>query len=127
MRRSAGRLFLRRGWGLILSFGLFLCVILGLGVLRFHAARKAYYLDSLNLSIQQLSNEETALKQEISALAAPIKIYSYCKERLGMQKVADAETLTIHLRGVQVAQKKDAPAEKEEEGWHMRLAWLWGK
>ena len=126
MRRSAGRLFLRRGWGLILSFGLFLCVILGLGVLRFHAARKAYYLDALNLSIQQLSNEETALKQEISALAAPIKIYSYCKERLGMQKVADAETLAIHLRGVQVAQKKDVPPEKEE-GWHMRLAWLWGK
>ena len=102
-----------------------MCVIMGLGILRFHAARMAYYLDSLDLSIQRLSNEEAALKQEISALAAPIKIYSYCKEQLGMQKLAEAETLPVHLREARVARKKDAPQEKE--GWRMRLAWLFGE
>ena len=128
MRRSAGKLFLRRGWGVILSFSFFLCVILILGILRFHASRLAYRLDSLSLSLQQLSNEETALKQEISALAAPIRIYSYCKEKLGMTKVADAETLTVTGRGVQMARKREAPLRKEEGGFlNPVLAWLWGQ
>ena len=97
--RAPRRRFLRRGLGVIALFGAFLGAILGLGVLRFHAARLAYHLNSINLSIQQYVNEETALKQELSALVAPIKIYGYCKENLGMQKVTNAEALPVRARG----------------------------
>ncbi|MCR5346902.1 MAG: hypothetical protein K6E38_03920 [Fretibacterium sp.] len=107
----------------------FLAVLSGLGFFRFQAASKAYYLDSLNISIQQAISEEMALKQEISALAAPIKIYSYCKEFLGMQKVAAVEVLPVPMRGVQLAeaQRKKGVPEEKESGWSMRLAWLWGE
>ena len=88
MPKAYRRHFLRRGLGLIALCGIVLCAMLGLGVLRFHAARLAYQLNSINLSIQQYVNEETALKQELSALLAPINVYTYCKENLKMQKAS---------------------------------------
>ena len=50
-------------------------LVIGLGILRFHAARLAYYLESVNQSIQKYSDEEVMLRQELSALVAPIRIY----------------------------------------------------
>ena len=110
---------LKKSFMVGLIVGLFLT--LTLGVLRFHVARLAYHLDMLNLSIKRYADEETLLRQELSALVAPIKIYSYCKERLGMQKVTVVETLPIQFRGSRLV--ADRPPE---QGWRSPLAWLFG-
>ena len=125
MPKAYRRRFLRKGLGLIAVCAIVLCAMLGLGVLRFHAARLSYHLNSINISIQQYVNEETALKQELSALLAPVNIYTYCKENLKMQKVTNAETLPVRrVDSVSVA-RESAPTEKK--GWGISLAWLFGE
>lgn len=110
----------------VLCFGVLISLVIGLGILRFHAARLAYYLESVNQSIQKFSDEEVKLRQELSALLAPIRIYSYCKESLGMQKVLHAETLPVRLRNNNlVSSKSDTPSGLQ--GWRSSLAWLLGR
>ncbi|MBQ9432683.1 MAG: hypothetical protein IJU26_00530, partial [Synergistaceae bacterium] len=48
------------GTGIKFIVALSVCVglVIGLGILRFHAARLAYYLESVNQSIQRYSDEE---------------------------------------------------------------------
>ncbi|MBQ6666209.1 MAG: hypothetical protein IJM68_11545, partial [Synergistaceae bacterium] len=58
----------------MLGLGIVISLVIGLGILRFHAARLAYYLESVNQSIQKYSDEEVVLRQELSALIAPIRI-----------------------------------------------------
>ena len=106
-----------------LALSVVVCLVIGLGILRFHAARLAYYLESINQSIQKYSDEEVILRQELSALVAPIRIYSYCKESLGMQKVLKAETLPVRMRGERVL---TASQNEESRGWRSGLAWLIG-
>ena len=101
-------------------------LVIGLGILRFHAARLAYYLESVNQAIQRYSDEEVTLRQELSALVAPIRIYSYCKESLGMQKVIKAETLPVRLKTGNLSGKKD-DSSSGLEGWRSSLAWLLGR
>ncbi|MBQ9419777.1 MAG: hypothetical protein IJU31_05300 [Synergistaceae bacterium] len=110
---------------MVTALSLVVLLTMGLGFLRFHAARLAYYLDSVNKSIQKYADEEVALRQELSGLLAPIRIYSYCKENLGMQKVLKAETLPMRVRGNSLtAAKKDS--KQERESWRFGLAWLFG-
>ena len=106
------------------GLGIVICLLIGLGILRFHAARLAYYLESINQSIQKYSDEEIVLRQELSALVAPIRIYSYCKETLGMQKAVKAETLPIRSRlgGLTAKTRKDNSSENK--GWRLGLSWL---
>ena len=111
------------GIKVILAFCVCVGLVIGLGILRFHAARLAYYLESVNQSIQKYSDEEVILRQELSALVAPIRIYSYCKESLGMQKVLKAETLPVRMRGERVL---TASQNEESRGWRSGLAWLIG-
>jgi len=111
-----------------LALSLIVVLTMGLGFLRFHAARLSYYLDTVNKSIQKYTDEEIVLRQELSGLLAPIRIYSYCKENLGMQKVLKAETLPVrpvgrHDRGA-MALRRD---KKQEFSWRSGLAWLFGK
>ena len=114
---------LKVGIKVILAFCVCVGLVIGLGILRFHAARLAYYLESVNQSIQKYSDEEVILRQELSALVAPIRIYSYCKESLGMQKVLKAETLPVRMRGERVL---TASQTEESRGWRSGLAWLIG-
>ena len=101
-------------------------LVIGLGILRFHSARLAYYLESINQSIQKYSDEEVVLRQELSALVAPIRIYSYCRESLGMQKVVKAEILPVRVRNEGLtAAKKNTPSGLQ--GWRSGLAWLFGR
>ena len=111
----------------ILALGVVTCLVIGLGILRFHAARLAYYLESVNQSIQRYSEEEVVLRQELSALVAPIRIYSYCKETLGMQKVVKAETQPIRSRIHDLtASRKNTNSANKTKGWRLGLAWLFG-
>ena len=100
-------------------------LVIGLGILRFHAARLAYYLESVNQAIQRYSDEEVTLRQELSALVAPIRIYSYCKESLGMQKVMKAETMPVRMRGRDLTASRKKESENNK-GWRSGLAWLLG-
>ncbi|MBQ7734154.1 MAG: hypothetical protein IJR35_05470 [Synergistaceae bacterium] len=100
-------------------------LVIGLGILRFHAARLAYYLESVNQSIQKYSDEEVILRQELSALVAPIRIYSYCKESLGMQKVLKAETIPVRVRSTGLAASRHNNTQRQ--GWRSSLAWLFGR
>ncbi|MBQ6972365.1 MAG: hypothetical protein IJP86_08455 [Synergistaceae bacterium] len=110
----------------VLGLAVVISLVIGLGILRFHAARLAYYLESVNQSIQKYSDEEVILRQELSALVAPIRIYSYCKESLGMQKVMRAETLPVRFKtGNLQAGKNDASSGLQ--GWRSSLAWLLGR
>ena len=116
------------GTGIKFLTAFIVCVslVIGLGILRFHAARLAYYLESINQSIQNYSDEEVILRQELSALVAPIRIYSYCRESLGMQKVLKAETLPVRPRTTSLAaSRKNTPSVLQ--GWRSGLAWLFGR
>ena len=102
-------------------------LVIGLGILRFHAARLAYYLESVNQSIQKYSDEEVVLRQELSALVAPIRIYSYCKESLGMQKVMKAETLPVRMKSEVMSASRNNSTPSGAKGWRSGLAWLLGR
>ena len=128
MRKDSHINAVKIGTGIKIIVALSVCVglVIGLGILRFHAARLAYYLESVNQSIQRYSDEEVILRQELSALVAPIRIYSYCRENLGMQKVTKAETLPV--RGMHrdfTASKRNTPSILQ--GWRSGLAWLFGR
>ena len=110
----------------VLGLGIVVSLVIGLGILRFHAARLAYYLESVNQSIQNYSEEEVKLRQELSALVAPIRIYSYCKESLGMQKVLHAETIPIRMKSGGLAASKSS-GSSGLQGWRSSLAWLLGR
>ena len=110
----------------MLGLGIVISLVIGLGILRFHAARLAYYLESVNQSIQKYSDEEVVLRQELSALIAPIRIYSYCKENLGMQKVLKAETLPVRMKSGNFAASKPSSGSGLQ-GWRSGLAWLLGR
>ena len=59
-------------------------VIVGLGFFRFYASQLEYRLNSIERGIERYAVEEVELKQALSGLTSPIKIYSYCKDQLGM-------------------------------------------
>ena len=112
---------------IVAVLSLVVILTMGLGFLRFHAARLAYYLDTVNRSIQKYTDEEIVLRQELSGLLAPIRIYSYCKENLGMQKVLKAETLPVRRRGeILTAAARKEKENKKELSWRSGLAWLFG-
>ena len=128
MRKDSHINAVKIGTGIKIIVALSVCVglVIGLGILRFHAARLAYYLESVNQSIQRYSDEEVILRQELSALVAPIRIYSYCRESLGMQKVMKAETLPVRVLNRELtASRKNNPSVLQ--GWRSGLAWLFGR
>lgn len=128
MRKDNHITAVKIGTGIKFIVALSVCVglVIGLGILRFHAARLAYYLESVNQSIQRYSDEEVILRQELSALVAPIRIYSYCRESLGMQKAVKAEILPVRgLNRELTASKRNTPSVLQ--GWRSGLAWLFGR
>ncbi len=124
--KHKNQLKIKVGIRLVVSLCVIIGLIIGLGILRFHAARLAYYLESVNQSIQKYSEEEVTLRQELSALVAPIRIYSYCKESLGMHKVTKAETMPVRMRGRDLtATRRNEPAS-DRLSWRSSLSWLLG-
>ena len=122
MRRVNRVRAMRRHFMAGVVFGLL--VLLALGALRYEAGCLAYRLDGLNRAIGRYSLEETALRQEFSGLVAPIRIYSYCKEQLGMEKVRVAETILVRPRGGDLTAESVSGSTK---GWRARVAWILGE
>ena len=124
--KSKSKVRLGMGIRFVIALGVVIGLIIGLGILRFHAARLAYYLESINQSIQKYSEEEVNLRQELSALVAPIRIYSYCKESLGMQKVMKAETMPVRIRGRELTATRHNEPAANRFSWRSSLSWLLG-
>ena len=122
MRRVNRVRAMRRHFMAGVVFGLL--VLLALGALRYEVGCLAYRLDNLNRAIGRYSLEETALRQEFSGLVAPIRIYSYCKEQLGMEKVRVAETILVRPRGGDLTAESVSGSTK---GWRARVAWILGE
>ena len=94
--------------------------IIGLGFFRFNASQLEYRLSNIERSIEHYSAEEIELKQTLSSLTSPIKIYSYCKERLGMN-TAKQEMVRVPL--VLVA---DVIPIEPQQGWRSSLFSFFG-
>ena len=94
--------------------------IIGLGFFRFSASQLEYRLNSIERSIERHSAEEMELKQELSGLTSPIRIYSYCKERLGM---STARQEIVRMPRVLVA---DAVPAEPQKGWRSNLFSFFG-
>ena len=122
MRRVNRVRAMRRHFMAGVVFGLL--VLLALGALRYEVGCLAYRLDNLNQAIGRYCLEETALRQELSGLVAPIRIYSYCKEQLGMEKVRVAETILVRPRGGDLTAESVSGPTK---GWRARVAWILGE
>lgn len=93
-----------------------------LGGLRFYSSRLEYILNSINRGIERYSSEEVDLKQAFSGLTSPIKIYSYCKDMLGMDKAKTVETIRVGNEKVAVA----APSERGR-AWRSNVFSIFGR
>ncbi|MDR1622197.1 MAG: hypothetical protein LBS00_07470 [Synergistaceae bacterium] len=99
---------------------LFTAVVI-LGFFRLQVSRLEQLLSDIDRSIERYSAEEVELKQVFSGLASPIKIYSYCKDVLGMDKVKQVEM--VHVPAVRSAAVSSPESRK---GWRSNVFSLLG-
>ena len=68
-------------------------LFLMLACVRFYAGHLEQEVAVVTRAIEQLSMEEMSLKQQLSALKSPNRVYSYCKDTLKMQKSTNVSIL----------------------------------
>ena len=95
-------------------------MIVGLGFFRFSASQLEYRLNSIERSMERYAAQEIELKQTLSGLTSPIKIYSYCKEQLGM--TASKQEI-VQLPRLLVA---DVTAPEPQKGWRSSMFAFFG-
>lgn len=100
---------------------MFFAVIIVLGLFRFQVSRLEYLLNSINKNIERYSAEEVELRQVFSGLSSPIKIYSYCKDVLGMDKVKNVEMVRVDA-----TYTASVPAPGTQKGWRSSLFSFFG-
>ena len=99
---------------------LLFAALVGLGFFRFSAAQLEYRLSSIERSIERYTAEEVELKQSLSGLTSPIRIYSYCKDRLGMHT---AKQEIVHIPRILRA---GAVEPEPQKGWHSSMFAFFG-
>lgn len=101
----------------LVVFGSFM----GLGVLRLYSFRLEYRLNNINSQIESFQAQQISLKQSLSALLSPGRVYGYSKSELGMTYASNVRTL--RLDGPLLADSGPGgnsggePAQKEPKGW----------
>ena len=95
-------------------------MIIGLGFFRFNASQLELRLSGIERGIERYTEEEAELKQALSGLTSPIKIYSYCKDQLGMTASSQE---TVQIRSVRLANV--SPAEPQK-GWRSSMFAFFG-
>jgi hypothetical protein len=98
----------------------FLFLLAGLGVCRFYSSRLDYSLSEINRKIEAHSMEEIELWQIFSGLTSPIKVYSYCRDKLGMDSPKNVQI--IRVQGPRVA---IAPPPNPK-GWRSQMLSIFG-
>ncbi|MDR1379231.1 MAG: hypothetical protein LBJ36_09325 [Synergistaceae bacterium] len=96
-------------------------VIVILGVFRLQAARLEQLLHNIERDIERYTLEEDELKQIFSKQASPLQIYSYWKEKLGMDRAQQVEV--IRIPGVYTA---TVPQPEPQRGWRSSLFSIFG-
>ncbi len=94
---------------------------MGLGVLRLYSFRLECKLNSINSQIESFQAQQVELKQRLSSLLSPGRIYGYSKKTSGwctrqMSKCSGSmnpSSLNCHETG----NRKDMAASRENEGW----------
>jgi hypothetical protein len=76
--------------------GVFLTLLVVLGGFRFYSFRLESILSEINREIDAHSLEEMELWQTFSSLTSPIKVYSYCRDMLGMDSPKKVEIVRVH-------------------------------
>jgi hypothetical protein len=104
----------------ILGVGIFLSLLTVLGGFRFYAFRLEYLLSEINRGIERYSSEEMELWQVFSGLTSPIKIYSYCRDKLGMETPKHVEILRVQEPRVAAA------PDPGPKGWRSSVLSLFG-
>jgi hypothetical protein len=99
---------------------LFTAIVI-LGFFRLQAAQLEQLLHNIERDIERYSLEEDELKQIFSKQASPLQIYSYWKEKLGMDKAQQVEV--IRVPGVYAA---IVPPPEPQKGWRSSLFSIFG-
>jgi hypothetical protein len=108
-------------WPLFTVAVLLFAAIVLLGFFRLQAARLEQLLYNIDREIERYSLEEDELKQIFAKHASPLQIYSYWKEKLGMDKAKQVEV--IRIPGVYTATL--SPPEPQK-GWRSSLFSIFG-
>ena len=95
-------------------------MIVGLGFFRFNASQLEHSLSRMERSIARYAAEEMELKQILSGLISPIRIYSFCKEQLGM--IAGTQEI-VHIQRVRTA---IVPSYEPKKGWRANMFAFFG-
>jgi cell division protein FtsL len=95
--------------------------IVGLAFFRFNASQLENRLGSIERSIERYSAEEVELKQILSGLTSPIKIYSYCKDQLGMS-AGKQELVRVPSAG----NMAELPPVEPQKGWRSSIFSFFG-
>ena len=95
-------------------------IIVGLGYFRFSASQLEFRLSGIERSIERYTAEETELRQTLSSLTSPIRIYSYCKDRLGMSVPRQEIVQLPRLLMVNVV------APEPQKGWRSSMFAFFG-
>jgi hypothetical protein len=100
--------------------GIFLSLLVVLGGFRFYSFSLESLLSEINRKIEAHSLEEMELWQAFSSLTSPIKVYSYCKDMLGMDSPQKVEVVRVQRPRVAVV---PAPSPK---GWRSGVLSFFG-
>lgn len=101
----------------LVLFGSFM----GLGVLRLYSFRLECKLNSINSQIESFQAQQVELKQRLSSLLSPGRIYGYSKKDLGMVYASNVKVLRIDepllAELPETGNRNDTAASRENEGW----------
>jgi hypothetical protein len=103
-----------------ITVALFTALVI-LGFFRLQVSRLEQLLSNIDKDMERYSTEEAEFKQIFSGLASPIKIYSYCKDMLGMDKVKNVEV--IHVPATRVV---TVPSPESQKKWRSNVFSLLG-
>jgi hypothetical protein len=105
----------------ILTSTLFFMVLLMLVYLRFRAFDLETTLSGINRGIENYSLEEIELRKQLSGITSMPNIFSYCKEKLGMESPKRVER--IYVQETRVAA---IPSTSQKEGWLSKMLLAFG-
>ena len=90
----------------------FFTTVVVLGFFRLQVSRLEQLLNHIDQRLERYSAEEIELKQVLSGLVSPVKIDSYCKDILGMDKVRHVEILRIPAAHFAATSAPEEPQKK---------------
>jgi hypothetical protein len=112
-KRKISKSVIKAGW-------IFLILLAGLGVCRIYSSRLDYVLSEISRKIEARSTEEMELWQAFSGLTSPIKVYSYCKDKLGMGSPKNVQV--IRVQGPKIA----VVPPPNPKGWRSQMLSFFG-